>query len=119
MKKFILLASSIFLLLSLVIPVSANTANDPLLVDLVAGQNQHAGDIKVWDDGKSLYVLYETDEPWCLTETHLAVGSTLGDIPQRNGNPVPGQFPYKNEHKCTTSFLYTIPLDSGACELYI
>src|SRR5262250_730280 len=114
MKKLFLFATSFFLLLSLITPVSANTAEDPLVVDLIAGQNQRAGDIKIWDDGKSLYVLYETTDPWCLTETHLAVASSLAGIPQKNGNPIPGQFPYKNEHNCSTSFLYTIPLSASA-----
>jgi len=119
MKKIYVFATLLFLILSLVIPVSANTAEAPLMVDLIAGQNQHAGDIKVWDDGTSLFVSYETVSPWCLTETHLAVVSSLDSIPQANGNPIPGQFPYKNTHNCATNFLYTIPLTKGACQIYI
>ena len=119
MKKIYVFATLLFLILSLVIPVSANTAEAPLIVDLIAGQNEHAGDIKVWDDGTSLYVLYETVNPWCLTETHLAVASSLDGIPQANGNPIPGQFPYKNTHNCATNFLYTIPLNKGVCQIYI
>ena len=119
MKKIYVFAILLFLILSLVIPVSANTAEAPLVVDLIAGQNEHAGDIKVWDDGTSLYVLYETVNPWCLTETHLAVASSLDGIPQANGNPIPGQFPYKNTHNCATNFLYTIPLNKDVCQIYI
>ncbi len=119
MKKIYVFAILLFLILSLVIPVSANTAEAPLVVDLIAGQNEHAGDIKVWDDSTSLYVLYETVNPWCLTETHLAVASSLDGIPQANGNPIPGQFPYKNTHNCATNFLYTIPLNKDVCQIYI
>jgi hypothetical protein len=103
----------------LVTPAFAHTQADPLVVDLIAGQHEIAGSIKVWDDGASLYVLYETTGPWCLTETHLAIASSLGGIPQSNGNPAPGQFPYKNSHGCSTSYLYKIPLDKNACDLYV
>jgi len=100
-------------------PVFAFTEGDPLIVDLIAGQNEIAGSIKAWDDGSSLFVLYETVDPWCLTETHLAVASSFEDIPQANGNPIPGQFPYKNSHNCATNYLYKIPLDNKICNLYI
>ena len=103
----------------LVSPVLAFTESNPLVIDLIAGQNEVAGNIKVWDDDSSLFILYETTEPWCLTETHLAVASSLDGIPQSNGNPIPGQFPYKSDHKCATSYLYKIPLDNNVCELYI
>ena len=103
----------------LVSPALAFSEGDPLIVDLIAGQNEVAGNIKVWDDGSSLFVSYEIFEPWCLTETHLAVASSVDEIPQSNGNPVPGQFPYKNSHKCATNFLYKIPLDNNVCTLYI
>jgi hypothetical protein len=53
----------------------------------MAGQNELAGTVKVWNEGDSLYVLYETLEPWCMTETYLAVASSLEGIPQSNGNP--------------------------------
>ncbi|HSM71427.1 MAG TPA: hypothetical protein VK851_07770 [Anaerolineales bacterium] len=103
----------------LVTPAFAHTQANPLVVDLLAGQHEVAGSIKVWDDGASLYVLYETTGPWCLTETHLAIASSLGGIPQANGNPMPGQFPYKNSHGCNTNYLYKVPLDKNACELYV
>src|SRR5689334_13473943 len=119
MKKIYVPAALLFLILSLVIPVSANTGEAPLVVDLIAGQNEHAGEIKVWDDGTSLYVLYETVNPWCLTDTHLAVASSTDGIPQANGNPIPGQFPYSNKHNCATNFLYTIPLNKGVCQIYV
>ena len=89
MKKIFAFITMTLMLFSLVTPVYANTIDDPLVIDLLAGQNEYAGDIKVWDDGSSLYVLYETVDPWCLMETQLAVASTLDGIPQSNGNPVP------------------------------
>jgi len=98
---------------------AAVTGEYPLVVDLIAGQNTDVGDIRVWDDGKFLYVEYTTVEPWCFTETHLAVSPDLAGIPQQNGNPIPGQFPYSDKHDCASSFTYTVPLIQDACELYI
>jgi len=116
-SRFVILIS---LVLSFVKP-SIAIADDysPITVNLIAGQNKLAGDVKVWDDGTSLFVLYEAFTPWCLTETHLTVTTSLDDIPQANGNPIPGQFPYKNTHKCATNYLYKIPLNHNVCDLYI
>src|SRR5262245_20466537 len=119
MKRFHVFIVLVFLVLALVTPAYANAAIDPLVVDLIAGQNKHSGAIKIWDDGKSLYILYETIDPWCLTETHLAVASSLADIPQANGNPIPGQFLYKNTHNCVSNFLYKIPLPNNSCTVYV
>jgi hypothetical protein len=33
----------------------------------------------------------------CLTEVHVHVADSLDGIPQRNGNPIPGNFDYKFE----------------------
>ena len=119
MKKINLFVILSLLVSFLVIPVSAYSENSPLIVDLIAGQNIKAGNVKVWDDGNSLYVMFETNDPWCMTETHLAVASSLVGIPQANGNPIPGQFPYSNTHQCATNFLYTVPLTTGICQLYM
>jgi len=120
MKKLIFrLVLFISLILFHVTPAFAYSQENLFVVDLIAGQNEVAGSIKVWDDGSSLFVLYETFGSWCLTETHLAVASSLNDIAQANGNPIPGQFPYKSSHKCATNYLYKIPLENNVCTLYI
>ena len=90
--------------------------------DLVAGQNIKVGIVDVWNDGDNLYVKYDiTEEGWCLTETHLHVAISLEDIPQKNGNPPPGKFDYKDEHECVTEFLYAISLNGWkvSTELFI
>jgi hypothetical protein len=86
-------------------------AGNPDVYQLYAGQDIDVGEIQVWNDDQNLYVKYVVDATdWCLTETHLAVAYSLDDIPQKNGNPIPGQFPYKGEHDCVTEVTYTIPL---------
>jgi len=89
---------------------------EPMSIDLMAGQNIDAGDVQVWNDSDNLYVKYTTENGWCLSETHLHVAGTLGEIPQtKKGNPIPGQFDYKDEVDCETEWLYTIPLPEDSC----
>lgn len=91
--------------------------------DLMAGQHIDVGDVNVWNDDTSLYVQYVLDDPWVMTESHLHVATAWEAIPQKNGNPPPGQFDYSMEHACVTEYTYVIELDEGwvPCEtdLYI
>jgi len=92
--------------------LTKHTADDPQVIDLLAGQTEKVGEVEVWNDEFNLYVKYIiTDLDWCLTETHLHVATSLGDIPQKNGNPPPGKFDYKEEHDCLADYTYEIPLD--------
>jgi hypothetical protein len=117
MKKLFQALTVVSLMLALV-PVAAfaHTADDPFVTDLTAGGGNiksamDVGDVLVWNDGENLYVKYVVaDEDWCLTETHLEVATQLEDIPQKNGNPPPGQFTYGGEHDCVADWTYTIPL---------
>jgi hypothetical protein len=117
MKKLIQVLTVVSLMLALVPVVAfAHTADDPFVTDLTAGGGNiksamDVGDVLVWNDGENLYVKYVvTDEDGCLTETHLEVATQLEDIPQKNGNPPPGQFTYEGEHDCVADWTYTIPL---------
>jgi hypothetical protein len=70
------------------------------------------GTVFVCNDGDSLTVTYDTSSSgWPITETHLAVGAKVSDIPQtKTGNPIPGQFPYSSYHDpAVTSVTYDIP----------
>lgn len=62
---------------------------------LLAGQNTEVGRVYAYSHDGTLYVTYEVEAPWCFTELHLAVANSLSGIPQKNGNPIPGKFPYK------------------------
>jgi len=66
---------------------------------LVAGKNINVGIVSVWNDGTDLCIEYQLSEDaiaegWFLTETHWAWATDSADIPQKNGNPIPGQFLY-------------------------
>jgi hypothetical protein len=94
--------------------LTKHTEELPFFTDLIADGRDLAidvGDVLVWNDGDTLYVKYViTEAGWCLTETHLHVATILTDIPQKNGNPPPGQFDYKEEHECVPDYTYEIPL---------
>ena len=85
----------------------------PTVTNLIAGQHINVGTVTAWDDGVYLYVRYSTTDGWVLTETHLAVATSLDGIPQtKKGNPIPGEFPYSEEH-CPPVTAYTYKIDMG------
>lgn len=68
-------------------------------IPLIAGQNIPVGSVVVENDGQYLYVTYQTDGTWLITETHLDVATRPEDLKQTSkGNAVPGRFAYKSEH---------------------
>ncbi|MFX1431215.1 MAG: hypothetical protein ACFFCY_13710 [Promethearchaeota archaeon] len=85
-------------------------------VDFIAGGGNEksaidVGDILIWNTTEYIYVKYTVIEGWWLTETHLHIASSIEEIPQtKKGNPIPGQFDYKNEHDDVSEFQYQIPL---------
>ena len=96
--------------------------NDPQTQDLRMGGGDGVGtslgDVVVTDDGTNLKVKYDlnvnaecvTDSDWELIETHIDASLTVAGIPQRNGNPPPGKFAYKDDHANVLTFERTIPL---------
>jgi hypothetical protein len=103
---------AVVLAVALVVPMSfasAHTPWEPYVTDLLAGQTEDVGDVKVWNDADNLYITYEiTDLDWIITETHLYVGKNAAPT------PAPGQFPYDDEDATSISdtvVTYTIPLD--------
>jgi len=111
-KKILFGVLAVVLAIGLTMPmalVSAHTEGDPYVTDLLAGQFEDVGDVKVWNDGDNLYITYEiTDLDWIITETHLYVGKNVAPT------TAPGQFPYDDEDATSvsdTAVTYTIPLD--------
>ena len=100
------------------------TEANPDVYDLWAGRNTDVGDVKVWNDGSTLYVRYEMDDDLCITETHLHIATDVAGIPQtKKGNPIPGQFDYGEEGLACVSqwpesgwFMTALP---GATAVYI
>ena len=60
--------------------------------DLLAGQDELAGKVYVWDVFGAVYVQYVAKHGWCILETHVDVAADETGIPQNRGGPIPGQF---------------------------
>lgn len=84
---------------------------DPVVTNLIAGQNMTSGSITVQNDADSVYVTFTTSGGWVLGKTHLYVGE-LADMPATpNGNPQIGNFPYQHTFDpYVTSDTYAIAL---------
>jgi hypothetical protein len=128
-KKKVGLSILVMLLLSSILglvitPVKAHTEDDPLVGELIAGQNIDVGEVIVWNDADYLYVKYLIDGdltpddpsddavPTLIYETHLHVAESMEVIPQtKKGNPIPGLFEYNTEHNPgVPQYTYQIPL---------
>lgn len=85
---------------------------DPISINIMAGQFTNAGKVLIENDATNLYVTYTAIQDWYFSELHLYVGP-YANIPAKNGNPIPGQFPYKKSfNPLVQSYTFTIPLSS-------
>ena len=87
-------------LLTVITLVAVSIAAAPVkaTLSMYAGKSEYVGDVSVSCDGTYLYITISTIGDWVLTETHLAVATSLEGIPQtKSGNPKVGRFPYKHE----------------------
>ncbi|MCB1220618.1 MAG: hypothetical protein H7A35_03515 [Planctomycetales bacterium] len=77
--------------------------------ELIAGQHYLAGTVTVTNDEDTLYVTYNMDPAWPLSEAHVYVGT---EQPKKGA---PGQFPYKQEfNPAVFTYTFEIPLDGFA-----
>jgi hypothetical protein len=84
----------------------------PTVLPILAGKTLNVGTVTISNDLTMIHITYNITAPnWSMTETHVALATSLSGIPQANGNPVPGKFPYKATHNpAVTTFTYNIPL---------
>jgi hypothetical protein len=98
MKKFRRLSLGVFAaaaLVALPAPAQADVCGESHTTPLIAGQHYTSGAIRIANDESNIYVQYQTDEPWFISEAHAAAASTLDGIAQsKTGNPIPGRFAY-------------------------
>ena len=88
-------------------------------VALEAGNRDHdAGFVTMATDGTTLLVQISTEDRWQLAESQVAVGSSLDDIPQRRGKPIPRHFDNAVVHESgTVDYQFSIDLSSYEFEL--
>jgi hypothetical protein len=107
------------MLFALSIPVSAVEVETDSHRILYAGQNLAVGFVDITNDDTNLYVTYQINlAGWRITETHVAVGTSLSAIPRnKSGNPQVGHFEFSEVHDpSVTTWTETIPLDSWASD---
>ena len=72
-------------------------------VDLLAGQHNDAGDVKIWNDYENVYVQVEMQNGWEMSHIHMFIGpkDVLLDpdngYVNKNGSPKNGQFPINED----------------------
>lgn len=83
----------------------------PQTSTLFAGQTIVAGTVTVFNDASNIYVQYQTNYPWVISDAHAAVAATLDGIPQtKTGNPIPGRFAYSATFESdVTTYTFQVP----------
>lgn len=121
MRRSTLFSLALLCFVSMALPASAAVCGTSTVTTLFAGQTIDAGTVTVSNDGTNLYVAYSTKNGWLLTETHLAIATSLAGIPQtKNGNPKVGNFAYQRSyHPAVGSDVYVLPLDQLAVSLHL
>jgi hypothetical protein len=124
MKRKLLYFMLVALVLGLSVPampVFADTPGQSLFIKTKPFSDptalQSVGHVVPCEDSTHLYIRVGPAEGWQILETHLWVGEDVWDVPQtKKGNPIPGQFPYKDEHNTPIvhgeNFVYQIPLSN-------
>lgn len=117
--KMIAVAFSVLCLMLCAVPSQASTCGNAKITTLFAGQTIDAGTVRVSNDATNLYVEFTTANGWQLSETHLAIATSLAGIPQtKSGNPKVGNFPYKRTYSPTVTYdVYVFALDQLAVSL--
>lgn len=79
--------------------LAQSSCGEVMETTLMAGQNIPVGTVTIENDEQYLYVTYQTDGNWLITETHLDVATQPVDLKQTSkGNAIAGQFAYKSDH---------------------
>ncbi len=96
MKKGTWISIAVTLLLIL-LPMTT-FASYTISPQIMAGQNQSAGVVKITgnpDGSLTLVYMLKGGAGWCMTDSAVHTGLTLDDFPQNSGGAIPGQFDYQ------------------------
>lgn len=84
--------------------------DNPFVTDIIADQHYIVGAIKVWNDSEKIYVKYDFDYGYTMSESHLFIGEALEDIPINDGTVPPGLLPFKGDHDRVEEYEFVRPL---------
>ncbi|MFB3787058.1 MAG: hypothetical protein ACE15F_11895 [bacterium] len=122
-RKALFLASFAVVFASVGVMMSGAVC-EPIVWDLTAGQTIIVGNVSVTNDADNIYVTYTLDYTFeCPDEfgilqlfdatfgmLQMWIGYDISQVPaNKQGIPVPGQFPYQYNATGLTDFTFTIP----------
>jgi hypothetical protein len=112
-RKLLTPMLSLILVLGLILPVATPVMAAPAYAELRAGNGAFImGHIMITEDADYIHVTYVSWGYWLLTETSVAIGESIEDIPQNGkGNPKVGHFPYSDPHGPVYTYTYDIERD--------
>jgi len=77
---------------------------------LYAGQHHLVGELITWRNNTHLFIKYQLNNIYTMSTSHVHVETSFYDIPQANGNPIPGLFTHKKDHEPgIIEYIYKIP----------
>jgi hypothetical protein len=102
-------------------PTDPGTLGTPCYANLMAGKAQVVyGDMVIWNTSTTLYIQLRVSGSNIITESHVAVGCDLSDIPVNpSGTPVPGQFPLHNDLTSQTHTYSVLLADLPCSQVFI
>lgn len=119
MRRPLVLPAVLALMLALPLMSQAAPAGTKV-ADLFAGKTTDVGDVFVWNDATNYYVEINMDDAWCMTESHVIVAALVADIPQANGNPIPGRFPQGDSYNpCADGDTFTFAVADVGVNPYV
>lgn len=106
------------LLSIIILLISCSLSNAQVCRDIIAGQNEVAGEVCIDIVGGDLVATYQTNGDWQLGEFHLFVGESIDDMPAtKKGSPKNGKFPYKGFGDDNTAVIIVSKEELGVADL--
>ncbi len=114
MKKTLMVIGLVAIGFVLIMSARAQATVSAVTWDLTAGKTIKAGTVTVSNDGSNLYVTYAlTFKGATFGTLHMWAGTDIAMVPaNKQGIPVPGQFPWKVDATGLTTSTLAIPLSS-------
>ncbi|UCG44122.1 MAG: hypothetical protein JSU73_05800 [candidate division WOR-3 bacterium] len=90
----------------------ADLGSDPVKFDIVAGKDQDAGDILVWNSPDYVVVQTRTHDPWLMTRSRLDWAGTSDELPMDSPDHLaPGRFQHVVTHDPPVAeYTFEIPI---------
>jgi len=82
----------------------------PEVFELTDSQGNPVGQLSVSNNRQNIFVTYMLSGDYCLAATDLEVATSLAEVPQENGSPLPDQFEFRSQQsQCLQHRVYVVP----------